>query len=105
MDPALLNFNKDQSVNESKNNAKALSHRRQRTQTYNIYIYKVLKQLHPKIGLSSKAMKCMDCFCKDMFRRFAEEASHLTDYTNKSSLTAREISTATQLALSVVKIN
>jgi len=34
-------------------------HRRRRKETYSIYIYKVLKQVHPDTGISSKAMSIM----------------------------------------------
>jgi histone H2B len=34
-------------------------HRRKRKETYSIYIYKVLKQVHPDTGISSKAMSIM----------------------------------------------
>ncbi len=33
--------------------------RRRRKETYSIYIYKVLKQVHPDTGISSKAMSIM----------------------------------------------
>ncbi len=31
-------------------------------ETYKIYIYKVLKQVHPDTGISSKAMSIMNSF-------------------------------------------
>ena len=36
-------------------------------QTYNIYIYKVLKQVHPDTGISGKAMNIMNSFVNDIF--------------------------------------
>jgi histone H2B len=33
--------------------------KRRRKETYSIYIYKVLKQVHPDTGISSKAMSIM----------------------------------------------
>jgi hypothetical protein len=35
--------------------------------TYKIYIFKVLKQVHPDIGISSKAMGIMNSFINDIF--------------------------------------
>ncbi|GKC83091.1 histone H2B.3-like protein [Tanacetum coccineum] len=36
-------------------------------ETYKIYIFKVLKQVHPDIGVSSKAMGIMNSFINDIF--------------------------------------
>ncbi|XP_037491050.1 histone H2B-like [Jatropha curcas] len=35
-------------------------------ETYKIYIFKVLKQVHPDIGISSKAMGIMNSFINDI---------------------------------------
>jgi hypothetical protein len=43
--------------------------RRKRKQTYSVYIYKVLKQVHPDTGVSSKAMSIMNSFVNDIFVR------------------------------------
>ncbi|WP_139161608.1 hypothetical protein, partial [Acinetobacter baumannii] len=36
--------------------------KRRRRESYSIYIYKVLKQVHPDTGVSSKAMSIMNSF-------------------------------------------
>ena len=48
-----------------------------RKESYAIYIYKVLKHVHPDIGVSSKAMTIMNSFINDLFERIAAEASKL----------------------------
>ena len=73
--------------------------RRRRRESYSIYIYKVLKQVHPDTGISSKAMSIMNSFVNDIFERIASEASRLTHYTKKSTITSREIQTAVRLLL------
>ena len=50
---------------------------RKRKESYAIYIYKVLKQVHPDTGVSSKAMSIMNSFVNDIFERIAAEASRL----------------------------
>merc|ERR1712212_930301 len=40
-----------------------------RKESYAIYIYKVLKQVHPDTGVSSKAMSIMNSFVNDLFER------------------------------------
>ena len=68
-------------------------HRRRR-ETYSIYIYKVLKQVHPDTGVSSKAMSIMNSFVNDIFERIASEASRLAHYNKRSTISSREIQTA-----------
>merc|ERR1711887_533079 len=53
-----------------------------RKESYAIYIYKVLKQVHPDTGVSSKAMSIMNSFVNDLFERIAAEASKLAHYNN-----------------------
>ena len=42
------------------------------------YIYRVLKQVHPDVGISTKAMSIMNSFVNDLFEKVASEASRLT---------------------------
>ncbi|NWX05737.1 H2B1A protein, partial [Caloenas nicobarica] len=70
-----------------------------RKETYSVYIYKVLKQVHPDIGISSKAMSIMNSFISDIFERLALEASHLAQYSQRSTITSREVQTAARLLL------
>jgi len=44
---------------------------KKRAETYGIYIYKVLKQVHPETGISSKAMFILNSFVNDVFERIA----------------------------------
>ena len=73
--------------------------RRRRRESYAIYIYKVLKQVHPDTGVSSKAMSIMNSFVNDIFERIAAEASRLAHYNKRSTITSREIQTAVRLLL------
>jgi len=73
--------------------------RRKRRESYSIYIYKVLKQVHPDTGISSKAMSIMNSFVNDIFERIAAEASRLAHYNRRSTITSREIQTAVRLLL------
>ena len=73
--------------------------KRKRKETFSTYIYKVLKQVHIEIGISSKAMSIMDSFVSDIFERIANEASKLSDNTGRTTLSSREIQTAVRLLL------
>ncbi|XP_037825292.1 histone H2B-like [Lucilia sericata] len=65
------------------------SRKRKRKESYAIYIYKVLKQVHPDTGISSKAMSIMNSFVNDIFERIAAEASRLAQYNKGSTITSR----------------
>lgn len=69
------------------------------SETYKIYIFKVLKQVHPDIGISSKAMGIMNSFINDIFEKLAQESSRLARYNKKPTITSREIQTAVRLVL------
>ncbi|KAI5019141.1 hypothetical protein ZWY2020_044029 [Hordeum vulgare] len=57
-------------------------------ETYKIYIFKVLKQVHPDIGISSKAMSIMNSFINDIFEKLAQEAAKLARYNKKPTITS-----------------
>ncbi|KAJ8464522.1 hypothetical protein OPV22_027074 [Ensete ventricosum] len=69
------------------------------SETYKIYIFKVLKQVHPDIGISSKAMSIMNSFINDIFEKLAQEAARLARYNKKPTITSREIQTSVRLVL------
>lgn len=73
--------------------------KKRRKESYGIYIYKVLKQVHPDTGISGKAMSIMNSFVNDIFERIAAEASRLAHYNKRSTITSREIQTAVRLLL------
>lgn len=73
--------------------------RKRRNSTYNLYIYQVLKQVHPDTGISSRAMKVMDQCMKDLLEYLAAEARNLTRYNHKATLSTRDIQTAVRLLL------
>ncbi len=72
---------------------------KRRKESYSIYIYKVLKQVHPDTGISSKAMSIMNSFVNDIFERIASEAARLAKYNSKATISSREIQTAIRLLL------
>ena len=76
---------------------KKRKHRRR--ESYAIYVYKVLKQVHPDTGISSKAMSIMNSFVNDIFERISGESSRLAHYNRRSTITSREIQTAVRLLL------
>lgn len=72
---------------------------KKRKESYAVYIYKVLKQVHPDTGISSKAMSIMNSFVNDIFERIANESSRLAHYNKRSTISSREVQTAVRLLL------
>merc|ERR1711890_194911 len=75
------------------------SRKKKRAETFAIYIYKVLKQVHPDVGVSKKAMNIMNSFINDSFERIALESSKLVRFNKRRTLSSREVQTAVKLLL------
>ena len=59
----------------------------------------VLKQVHPELTISTKAMSIMNSLVVDMFECIAAEASELVRRRKCSMIAARDIETAVKLEL------
>ena len=68
-------------------------------ESYKLYIFKVLKQVHPDTGISSKSMAILNSFIVDQFEKIASAAAQLSRVNKKPTLTSREIQTAVRLVL------
>ena len=87
------------SAKGAKKGAKAGPKKRKGTETYNSYIFKVLKQVHPDTGISKKAMSVMNSFINDIESKISEEGGKLARYNKSKTLTSREVQTAVRLLL------
>merc|ERR1719152_767673 len=65
--------------------------------TFNTYINRTLKQVHPKIGISKKSMSIMNSLVMDAFDKIAGEAAKLMKVNKKQTMTSREIQSALRL--------
>ncbi|KAM0949492.1 putative transcription factor Hap3/NF-YB family [Dioscorea sansibarensis] len=96
--------NKSKNKNKMKMKKRRRRRRRRRIESggeggYKRYVFRVLKQVHPGMGASSRAMEVLDGLMSDMFERIAEEAARLLKYTGKATLSSREIHWAVRLVL------
>jgi len=73
--------------------------RKSRNESFSVYIYKVLRQVHNDVGISKKSMSIMNSFINDIFEKISLEASKLVRYNKKHTLSAREIQSAVKLLL------
>ena len=60
--------------------AAAKSAHRRRVETFSVYIYRVLKQVHPEVGVSKRSMHIMNSFIIDIFEKIALVSSKLVRY-------------------------
>merc|ERR1711865_114977 len=72
---------------------------KRRAETFSVYIYRVLKQVHPETGISKKSMSIMNSFINDIFEKIATESSRLVRYNKKHTLSSREVQAAVRLLL------
>jgi histone H3/H4 len=75
------------------------SRRNKMPNVYGVYIYRVLKQIHPDQGISKKAMSIMNSFVTDTFQKVALEAGRLCQYNKTCTLGSREVQSAVRLVL------
>lgn len=73
--------------------------KRSRHESYSSYIFKVLRQCHPEVNISKKAMAIMNSFVNDIFERVAHESSKLAAYNKRSTISSKEVQTAVRLIL------
>ena len=79
---------KEKKVNQKKN-----------FDSYALYISRVLKSVFPNMGITFPSITIMDCFVRDIFERIAPEAASLARNSGKTTISVREIETATKLIL------
>ena len=72
---------------------------RKRAETFALYIYRVLKQVHPDTGISKRSMSVMNSFINDIFEKISVESTKLLRYSKKHTLTSKEVQTAVKLLL------
>ena len=65
--------------------------------TFAVYVYKVLRQVHPDCRISNRAMSIMESMMRDIFERLAHEASRLAKMRKTSIVQSRDIQTAVRL--------
>merc|ERR1712098_107522 len=82
-----------------KGTAAPVVRRKKRTETFSVYIFRVLKQVHEKTGISKRSMSIMNSFIYDIFEKICGEACKLVRYNKRHPLSSREVQTAVRLLL------
>ena len=103
--PAMENGSEDQQETAPSKSGKRgrrkgeIVRKKRKPENLNLYIYKVLKQVHPEIGLSKKSMNVMNSFLMDLFDKLANEAANAVKYAKRNTTDARAIQCAVRLVL------
>ena len=79
--------------------AKTVVKRRKSKQTFNSYIFKVMKQVHPETRISKKGIAIINSFVTDTFEKIATEASKLCRVHKAMTMGSRDVQSAIRLVL------
>ena len=82
-----------------KKQIKERERRKKPVQSFKIYMYTVLKQVHPTVAISGRAMDIMNSCILDIFERLTGEAFRLMIHSKKRTLTSWDIECAVKLLL------
>ncbi|KAK0405068.1 hypothetical protein QR680_017786 [Steinernema hermaphroditum] len=77
----------------------SMKRRKGRKESFNSYIFKILKGVHNNTGISSKAMSIMNSLVNDIFDRIALEAAQLASYSQRSTIAVNEVQSAVRLMM------
>ena len=61
------------------------------SESFKVFIHRVLKQVHPETGISKRSMSIMNSFINDLFEKISIESSKLVRFTKKHTLSSREV--------------
>ena len=82
--------------------AKKLAQRKpskKRSEPFSLYIYRVLKRVHPELAISKRSMGIMNSFVSDIFEKLCLESSKLVRKAKKRTLSCRELHSSIKLVL------
>ena len=78
--------------------SKSTRHKK-KSDAWSTYIHRVLKEVHPTLGITTKGMKIMNSFAEDMFDRIHLEAIAVSKLGKSKTVSARELQTTARLLL------
>ena len=94
-----VKVNKETKPKKAEGEEKKEKHVKKNFDSYALYISRVLKSVFPDIGITMPSISIMDSFVKDLFERIAMEAQNLARNYGKTTISVKEIETATKLIL------
>lgn len=65
--------------------------------SFQTYIYRVLKEVKPELGVSKKAMGLINDLLVELFDKVMTESRHLMIHSKKNTLSSKEIESAAKI--------
>ena len=78
---------------------KPVVRRRKGKASFNSYIFKIMKQVHPETRISKKGIAIINNFVTDTFEKIATEASKLCRIHGNATMASRDVQSAIRLVL------
>ena len=70
-----------------------------REKSFQSYLYRVLKQVHPEIGISRDSMNTMNSIILSLYTQLSQEASSFSRKTKSQTLSAQDVQAAAKIVL------
>ena len=64
-----------------------------------VFIYKVLKQVHPQVGISKQTMGVLNDLALEVYQRLCNHATELVRHRGNRNLTALDVQSAIKLSV------
>ena len=88
-----------QNIKRNKTKREGKAKPKKKHESYARFIHKVLKQVHPDLGITKKAMNIMNSFVNDLFERISIEAGRLAKYVKRNTLSSRDMQASVRLII------
>merc|ERR1712039_841040 len=66
---------------------------------FKLYVWKILRALHPGMGVSSRSMCILDSFVADVLSKLFGEAVALSRYAGRQTVSSRDMRSSAKLVL------
>jgi histone H2B len=75
-----------------------ITKRRKTEPNYGVYIHRVMKQVHPGLSISSRAIQQTNSMVEDLLTRVIAQSSKVAIASKKSTLSSKHVQAATKVA-------
>ena len=74
-------------------------HKFKPTENFERHLYRLLKQIHPELGVGRTTMVTLNHMLLEVYKKLARTAGEVSAHTKGQTLTAKDIQTAIKLSL------
>ncbi|KAI9261477.1 histone-fold-containing protein [Phascolomyces articulosus] len=91
---------KKSASNRKVNSSDDKKRKTERTESYSIYIHRVLKQFHPDFSICNESISIIDSIIDEMFELIASKAAKLAVEKKRSTINSKDIQASIPLIMS-----